>query len=126
MDHLVMKARFEEAKRRELAAVRTTSPLPRRVSQSSPIPRLPTAPKCPHSKSGRRTRRTLLCRRRVGAPGAQGDAITVDSVDTELVHAPILNHHREVPKQLEGQCWGYQWRDGRTSEGSALRSSGEN
>ena len=36
MNHLVMKARFEEVKRRELAAVRSTSPLPRRVSQSSP------------------------------------------------------------------------------------------
>ena len=78
MDHLVMKVCFEKVKRREPAAVKITSSLPRMVSQSSP-PSLPTAPESPHPKSGRRIYQTLLCRRRVGAPG---DAITMDSVDT--------------------------------------------
>ena len=53
MDHLVMKARFEEAKRRELAAVRITTPLPRRVSQSSP-----TAPANSGGKSPFQVRKT--------------------------------------------------------------------
>ena len=36
MDKLVMKARFEEAKRKELTAVRTVSSLPRKINHSSP------------------------------------------------------------------------------------------